>query len=679
MVKQYHKRMDVYNPFINETDVEDLPRIYFVNRELDIDIKTNEITSTEEWFGMWRNSEISINKPIICLSGTLSYFYSQASPDNIYNIQKICTYQDVLKYIYFIDNIRPYEKEEDEYFKNIIYIIKNSNGIPFRQLVLNRLNVQSIDEKNIYSLWKFSEYFNRWLIQNYILLYISNDSYLYQVMDLIDDLSVTVLIEVIYSHIFSSNNVAHIEERKLILNSIYRTEHEIKFTERMIAYYNKIITEIVCKKTTISLDDVDFTKENYSLVERKVVLEEAFGEQLYPYLTYYSCYERKLIIWLYRLGTINDELLSKLYPQLSYYVLDSYTEAEPEEFAKKFDDYFNIYRKCRMAKFDGSKYDENIAKWNSDENAFYSWYLSNKIDYPEAYIKKHVSSENVYVLDGVGAEFFAYIIKLLQVKGFFVERMSYTKAHLPSITSVARYYYKFDNVWISDYDEKVIHGEIYYHVENIEKSLSVIEDMIDQIIENTSGKPFVITADHGASVGHKLSKKEKTYNFEKCEHDGRCYFNKDCKIYPLSKDYLVYDAENGKQWVVALNQQSLYNNSKYSVHGGGTPEEIMVPVIYIRKGKILERTFNVKAVKLKVSGLQKEIEVKISPRPSDTDVCLLAKDGTDTKMFYCEETKTWKGILNRGIEQEITIIVNSQEFKFITIPQTKMGDDLFDD
>nr|WP_317353843.1 BREX-4 system phosphatase PglZ [uncultured Agathobacter sp.] len=680
-VNQYHKRMDAYNPFINETDVEDLPKIYFINNELDIDIKSNEITSSEEWFGMWRNSGISTNRPIICSSLTLSYFYSQASPDNIYNIQRISTYQDALKYMYFIDNLHPYEKEKDAFFKRIISIIKDTQDTTLCQLILNRLNAQSIDEKNIYTLWKFADTFDRWLIQNYVLMNMDKESYLYQALYSMDDLSVTALIEAVYIQIFSTDNIAHVEERKNVINSIYRNEHEINFTDRMIAYYKKLITEIVRKKTTIVLEDVDFTKDNNSLLEKRVVLEEAFGEELYPYLTSYSSYERKLIIWLYRLGVIKDELLDKMYPQLAYYVSDNITEADPAEFAERFGEYFDIYRKCRMSRYEGSKYDDNIGKWNSDENDFYSWYLSNKIDYPEVYIKKHSGNENVYVyvLDGVGAEFFGYIINLLQVKGYAVERMAYTKAHLPSITSIAKDYYTFDNEWISDFDEKVIHGGIYYHVDNIEKSLSIIEEIIDQIIVKTGDNSFVITADHGASIGHKIAKKEKLYDFDKSEHDGRCYLNKDYQTYPPSVDYVAYDAETGKQWIIALNQQSLYNNSKYIVHGGATPEEVIVPVIYVRKGIIVERSYNVKAINLKVSGLQREIEVKITPKPSDTDVKLSAKDGTDTIMTYCEETKTWKGILKRGIEQEITIVVKSKEFKFTTIPPTKMGDDLFDD
>ena len=88
-----------------------------------------------------------------------------------------------------------------------------------------------------------------------------------------------------------------------------------------------------------------------------------------------------------------------------------------------------------------------------------------------------------------------------------------------------------------------------------------------------------------------------------------------------------------------------------------------------------------RTVNLHVSGLDKVIEVKIAPRPEEGAVRLMAKDGTDTEMFFDEETNTWKGRLNRGIEQDIRITAGQQSFDFRTIPSTRMGmeDDLFDD
>ena len=50
---------------------------------------------------MWRNPEIDVEKPIICTSKILLYFYGKACPDNVYNIKKI------IHNVYFLLNIIP--------------------------------------------------------------------------------------------------------------------------------------------------------------------------------------------------------------------------------------------------------------------------------------------------------------------------------------------------------------------------------------------------------------------------------------------------------------------------------------------------------------------------------------------------------------------------------------------
>lgn len=104
-----------------------------------------------------------------------------------------------------------------------------------------------------------------------------------------------------------------------------------------------------------------------------------------------------------------------------------------------------------------------------------------------------------------------------------------------------------------------------------------------------------------------------------------------------------------------------------------------MPVIIVHKGKRAVKHYRVMAVNLKVSGLNRKIEVKIHPVPRDVRVVLKGKDGTDVEMKWNGDGNVWTGELRRGIEQDIEIVVDSQVSKFRTIPQTRMGDDLFDD
>ena len=56
-----------------------------------------------------------------------------------------------------------------------------------------------------------------------------------------------------------------------------------------------------------------------------------------------------------------------------------------------------------------------------------------------------------------------------------------------------------------------------------------------------------------------------------------------------------------------------------------------------------------------------------------------AKDGTQVEMILDNNTNIWSGELKRGIEQDITVSVGEQVYTFRTEPETRMGDDLFDD
>ncbi len=679
IIRKYHRRMDAYNPLLNETDVEDLPRIFFMEGGLNLEEQKNEIENSSEWFGMWRNHSIDTKRPIICSSRTLAHFYDKASPDNVYNIQKIKSYRDVLRYMYSVNDLREYRNEPEEFCRQLVLLIKKMPGKDIVDIILAEVNVQNIDANNIYSLWKSNDVFKRWLIQVYILHQCNEESYLYKVMNAIDELTDKEFLEKIYKCIFEYRDTSLCKERKLVLQSICRLEKDIVFTSAMIAYYKETLASIVRKKTTIALTEIDFTKDNQLLVEKREVLIEAIDEGFIPYLTCFSSFERQMIIWLYRMKLINEQYIEENYPNLWDYIKCSEISSCPSKYSEQFEAYFDNYRKIRLAQVDSDTYDTAIGEWNKDENSFFTWYLDGEIEYPETYLKKHGFKGKVYVIDAMGAEFKGYVQALLSRNGYSVKDACYAKCHIPSITSMAKDFYPENYEWILDYDKKVIHGDTYHHVDNMEKTLSIIESIIRNIIFNEGGNSFAIIADHGSTVGHKLKRKDKKYDFNKAEHGGRCYKNKDRVHVMPTLDYVVYDDESGRQWVIALNQQSLWDNSNYAAHGGATLEEILVPVIIAEKGKRETVSYKVKAENLNVSGLQKAIEVKITPMPKDISVKLNAKDGTDVEMLYNDQKKTWIGELKRGIEQDIQIIIDQQIFGFKTIPPTKMGDDMFDE
>lgn len=149
-----------------------------------------------------------------------------------------------------------------------------------------------------------------------------------------------------------------------------------------------------------------------------------------------------------------------------------------------------------------------------------------------------------------------------------------------------------------------------------------------------------------------------------------------------SDDYIIYDNnDQNTRWIIALNQQSLHVNSPFMAHGGATLEEVLVPVVIAKKNIEESKNYKVRPVNLEVYGTQRDIEVKITPKPIDSKVILKAADGTDTTMVFNNDSKTWIGQLNRGIEQDIFVCIETQITTFRTVPKSRInnGGDGFDD
>lgn len=173
-IEDMHRRKDVYNPLLLEVETEDLPKLFFVEGSLENVGFENEVQTSKEWFSIWRNTSVDMAKPIVCTSKTLLYFYSVASPDNVYNIKYISTYKEAFSFLYGVHNIVEYPPESDVYMIQLMKVMHQNKGNSFKSIILKELNTQIIDKDNLYVLWKNADKFKRWLIQNYFLLYGNN-------------------------------------------------------------------------------------------------------------------------------------------------------------------------------------------------------------------------------------------------------------------------------------------------------------------------------------------------------------------------------------------------------------------------------------------------------------------------------------------------------------------------
>lgn len=443
IVKERHRRMDVYNPFLNDVNAEDLPVIYFVDEVLDCEEYDNEIKNSSEWFGLWRNPMISVDKPIICTSKILLHFYEKAFPDNVYNIKSIKTYEELLQYLYGVGDFLATKSDIDQYYKKLLNLLRNNRQQSLKNIILQSVNAQKITYENVYILWKNADEFRRWLIQNYILKYEKTLVYLGIVMKSLNCLSEREFVEMAYVCIFyQEDKKSLIGERQKLIASMSKVG-AIHFSERMKKYCQDYMRGIFRGKAAEDIANINFEKDICIQEDYNAGLSDVIAREIVPLLTDCSAYERQMIISFFRAGMLSSDDVKSIYPKLEYYFA-SIDDIDIARGSCRFDfkRYFEFYRKARVIKDKASEYDRELMMWNRDEDTFYAWYTNSQLEYPEIILKQQGFRGNTYVLDGVGAEFMEYIVNILRSKSVGIKFCTYSKAHLPTVTLAAKEAYQ---------------------------------------------------------------------------------------------------------------------------------------------------------------------------------------------------------------------------------------------
>ena len=344
------------------------------------------------------------------------------------------------------------------------------------------------------------------------------------------------------------------------------------------------------------------------------------------------------------------------------------------------DNYFVEYRRSKLAGIRTKEYVSELAKYSNDDfnsdsyDVFHKWY--SKIN------KRNFDGiDRVIALDGVGYEYCGYIVSLLSKN----EKISILSADmlaskLPTITSVNKEdlesFSNFEKL-VPDYDSEVIHGDYYYLVDSLEKSLTIVKRMINTILDTISaGEILCVTADHGSTVQHKLVNTTKKYYFEKSEHEGRCCLLDGSENYSKSSnDYIYYkDYDTKKEWLLSTNNFSLFNTPKREAHGGATLEEVCVPKIVFAYDKNINYKINL--LTKDINSMHKVISFTVNPKPF-ANVFVEEENG---KLLKCElKDNTYFVELSAGKTQKIKIKVQNVVFEEL-IKNNSMnseGDDFF--
>jgi len=519
-----------------------------------------------DWLLFWKTK--APTEKIICSSLPINVNYKYSQPDNIFDIKPIETaFEFIMQFLKIQIDIE--YKASDEYFWiQLLSLIdcKKGNAFSFKAFVEEHFNVHKLTTKDLLNKWTSPDTteFDRWLLKHYYLHFIADNEYFNAIiLHCVDYSSLRLFKEIALSIFVDSNLNNQIAERDTLLNLFAQ---QYKLPESDLSEMKEQILEIAKTDTNkaISLCSGRFD------------------------------FEKELFIGWYKIGKLSLLELQNIYPNFAAYMNDL-----------KLDNWVNTYIQAyKKAKIEDKYTDEIknvLSEKNANENSFYEWYNSNEFELSkELLIKETV--DKIYWIDGLGIEYLSLIKEIINKSNFQVEKLQIAKTGIPSSTE----HNKFEGIIKFEDLDNYIHNNLYQYPQTVCKGIEIIKDIFDKILTQSAETAIAIVSDHGLTALSRLVDSKKYA--AKASHEGR-YIKLDCAETIEDTDYIRH--KNGTDnFKVALTHASLNTKPVREVHGGCTPEEILVPFIVISNKKSVKSVETITEMKQQTENVVSDSQKK---------------------------------------------------------------------
>ncbi len=527
-----------------------------------------QLDSLRDWLKFWKVQ--APQERIVCCSIPISAKYKYSKPDNIFNFTKINSPYDFMTQ--FLELSFPFgERDEDKRYWEILlnHLDKDKlSSFSFESFTRSLFNKVTLTASDVISEWldTANTPFKRWMLKNYVLYTSFKQEYPYlalcmeNVSDLNDEhqLPSFIATRILYELPAGKREEFAEERRKIIVDN-----------KAMFCY-------------AVSQDD-----QEWLLTRTKEMFQQ--GQDLNVAIdicTGVFDFEQILLMGWYAHYPSNKKLkqtIDKIYPEFAAYIKST----KPSHFRLENQwciDYISEYKKAKLA----DKYTEEITRYIGEKNesakTFYKWYYEFENSHS---LLAEVSSnaiympDKVYWIDGLGTEFLSYLLYLIEAEhsNLKVVRSQITRSDVPSST----HHNRFDGELVKKYgalDELGHDSHMYKYLYTLKDELQILKNIVHEIIGACKKQActIAIVSDHGLSC---LSRKAPSKKYDgKFEHEGR--YIKTTAEAQSDPDYLVHKNEtDGEYYKVSLTHSSLSKAPTHQVHGGCTPEEVLVPFILL--------------------------------------------------------------------------------------------------
>ncbi|WP_456471815.1 BREX-4 system phosphatase PglZ [Methanocaldococcus sp.] len=522
------------------------------------------IKTFEDWGYLWKKEEI---KDIISLCEDINYLSKYSQPDSFFTFESINTYKEFLQKVLKINIPIEYNDKEKNFWKELTEKIIINDIQSFNDIIEKIFKKIEIVNSDIIELWIKGNAFQRWLLKQHVLIDKKwENTYLYKVLKDIDK----------YDDLLSFEQSLWL---KIFEIEPPRKEHFNERRELIKIFYDKLSKE--------PTKDIEIM-----LKEKLSKLSDITLKQKIMYLTDTTQFEKEQII-LYIIQALKNgeltkdevlDLLGEIYSNL-YYYLDTTTNCfNIDKENEWIIEYFNEYRWSKVLDKPSAKLLNLLNEKNRNKDSFAQWYWKFKLHKDIlAQIEKGGSTKIVWI-DGLGVEFIPLIKNIVNnYENYFIKNIFIGRAELPSITK----FNKFEcDEKINDLDEYIHKQNPYKHPKCIVEEIDIVNNIIKKILDLGFYDKIIIVSDHGFTpfAMKKYGNALRYENF-KAEHEGR-YVNLetlDKNIKDNIKDNEDFIKDPNDRALVALRYTSLGSIPKREVHGGATPEEVLVPIIVISR------------------------------------------------------------------------------------------------
>lgn len=607
--------------------------------------ETSEFCALEkmkDWLDFWRKQ--APRDKILCSAFPIRYGWRNSRPDSIFTFKEITNPHEYITDFLGVNIPFEYNESENGYWDRLQEVVSDSFdcGFIWTKYIEDHFATTKFGFKKILEIWsdeRNTEY-DRWLLKNYLIHTGALKSRPYTELCLIETTDYLVPAALFV---------------KLAERIFYCSPAEIdKFHEERAALMrqeSKLFHYIVpqSNQNWIMEHLIEITQSDKGFGLVKLLSTSTFD------------FEKELFFGWYQ-NRSEEEFgmrhLKDFFPDLHAYLYAPDKSIYPPG-AIWLADYFDAYREAKIKDRYTDRVKDYIDTQNASEKEFWDWYYKHTTchDLFHDYVNDTTRRpDKVYWIDGLGAEFIPYILHLIETSNtnFEVVEAKVATTGLPSNTLFNRF--DVDDKFVYKYGDldAYAHGSHYKNRRTLIGELATIRDIVSRILRDNSvgNNTIAIVSDHGLSALSRLCEPRKLTG--KAHHEGRYIpFTSDIAAEPMPEYVTVKNVDDKKDYKVALTHASLGNKPSHEVHGGCTPEEVLVPFIIITNNDASKPIkYDIKVKTTDVPKSSPIFECVILPQPKSAQLII----GTQ-KVGMTVNNTTWSATIPNAVEGSMVVSV----------------------